>query len=372
MRGLEARFEQAAPIPLNARLECAPGEMLAIVGPSGSGKSTLLRAIAGLVRPRAGRVVVSDATWYDSATRRHVPTRQRRVGYLFQDYALFPHLTARQNVEQALGHSSTGRAAAAARWLERVHLGGLEDRKPAALSGGQQQRVALARALARDPEVLLLDEPFSAVDRITREKLYQELAELRQSLSMPTLLVTHDLEEAAMLADRIAILWRGQTLQTAAPAELMARPNDALVARLIGLKNIYAGIIVGHDESRRRTLLAWNGLQLEAQLRTDFAAGTRVEWCISPHNVVLHRRERPSLGERENPVAGIVAQFVPLGDEARIALRPPSGEDLIHFRVSLHVAERNGLKPGVMAAVSLLTQGIHLMAPLAQERRASR
>jgi molybdate transport system ATP-binding protein len=151
----------------------------------------------------------------------------------------------------------------------------------------------------------------------------------------------------------------------------MSKPHDALVARLIGLKNIYSGAIAGHDEPRRRTLLTWNGQQLEAALRGEFAPGARVEWCISAHSVLLHRRERPSLGERENRVEGVIAQFVPLGEEARVALRPAGGTDLIHFRVSLHVAERNGLKAGVAAAVSLLAQGIHLMAPVRRDPRVA-
>ena len=210
MSGLSVRLEQRAPIPLDAGLEVAAGELLALVGPSGSGKTTVLRCIAGLHRPAAGHVRCGDAAWFDAAAGIDLPPQARSVGLVFQNYALFPHLSALENVATALGHlPREARGARASALLDRVHLAGLEARRPAELSGGQQQRVAVARALAREPKVLLLDEPFSAVDQVTRRKLQRELAELRRGLAIPMILVTHDLEEAAMLADRLALLHHG-------------------------------------------------------------------------------------------------------------------------------------------------------------------
>ena len=204
---LAVRVVENVPIPLDASFACESGELLALTGPSGSGKSTLLRCIAGLERGARGRIACGDAVWLDSERGLNLVPQQRSVGIVFQQYALFPHLTALRNVEAALGHRPRAtRASRARELLASVHLSGLEDRRPSQLSGGQQQRVAMARALARDPQVLLLDEPFAAVDRVTRQKLYRELAELRRTLAMPIVLVTHDLDEAAMLADRIGVM----------------------------------------------------------------------------------------------------------------------------------------------------------------------
>ena len=175
--GLSVVLNSAAPIALDVSLECAQGELLAIIGPSGAGKSTTLRAIAGLHHPASGSVICEGETWLDTDRALDVPAHRRRVGLVFQDYALFPHMTALANVMAAMGHLPVAqRAERAVTLLARVHLAGLEERRPAELSGGQQQRVAVARALARDPAVLLLDEPFSAVDRATRRRLQVELA----------------------------------------------------------------------------------------------------------------------------------------------------------------------------------------------------
>jgi molybdate transport system ATP-binding protein len=285
------------------------------------------------------------------------------VGFVFQHYALFPHLSALDNVVQALGHvPAPERRARALALLERTNLSGLEGRRPAQLSGGQQQRVAVARALARDPKVLLLDEPFSAVDQVTREKLYEELATLRRELSMPMILVTHALDEAAMLSDRMSMLHRGTTLQSGTPEAVMTRPATPLVARLAGLKNIFEAEVVGHDAARRLTHIRWQDRVLEASHASAFPVGARVAWCIPASHIVLHRRERPSLGERENPVAGSIVRCVTLGANTSLSLRVVAGErtDIV-FTVSTHAARRNGLEPGAQARVSLLASGIHLM-----------
>lgn len=234
--GLAVRLHQTAPIPLDVAFSVAPGEAMALVGPSGSGKTTTLRAIAGLYHAAEGRIACNGTTWFDSAAQVHLPARQRRAGLVFQSYALFPHLTALANVMEALNDMprETRREVAMA-LLARVHLDGLEDRRPAQLSGGEQQRVAVARALARRPDVLLLDEPFSAVDRVTRRKLRRELAELRRDLPMPVVLVTHDLDDVMRLADRLCVMHKGRILQSGSVAEVMARPASAEVAELLDL-----------------------------------------------------------------------------------------------------------------------------------------
>ncbi len=359
--GLTVRLRQETPIPLDATLAGAPGELVAIVGPSGSGKTTVLRCIAGVTQPRDGLIRCNGTIWLDTASGVAVPPQRRSVGMVFQHYALFPHLSAAANVAAALGHLPRGARPARVRaLLDLVHLGGLEERHPAELSGGQQQRVALARALAREPAILLLDEPFSAVDQVTRRKLYRELAQLRQRLHIPILLVTHDLDEAAKLADRMVILHRGRTLQAGTPREVMGRPRDVEVARLVDLHNLFDGEIVAHRAAEGLTLLRWHDQTLEARHAPDFAPGTRVRWLIPPGSVVLHRRDRPSRGEHENPVRGRVGELVTLGDASAVALLTASGE-VISFSVPSHVAERNGVAPGEPIAVSLLAKDIHVM-----------
>ena len=360
---LEVRLAQPGPIPLDVSLECAAGEVLALVGPSGSGKSTVLRCIAGVIRAREGRVAVGGETWFDATSGVALPARLRSVGFVFQNYALFPHMSAQGNVEAAMGHVAPGERAGRAReLLARVNLKGLEARRPAELSGGQQQRVAVARALARDPRALLLDEPFSAVDRSTRQILYRELATLRRDLAVPMVLVTHDLDEAAMLADRLAILHRGRTLQSGAPHELLMRPASSLVARLVDMRNVFRGKVVAHDDAAGTTHIAGLGQRLEAPLSPGFAPGAEVHWCIPGSHVILHRRDRPSRGERENPVRGVIDDFLPLGENASTVIRVEATGEHLRVTFPLHVARRNGLEAGADVVVSLLRDGIHLMA----------
>ena len=241
-------------------------------------------------------------------------------------------------------------------------LQGLEHRRPRDLSGGQQQRVALARALAREPEVLLLDEPFSAVDRATRRKLQRELAQLRQRLKIPIVLVTHDLDEARALADRICILHRGQTLQEGPPSEVMTHPVSALVARLVGLTNLFHGEVLAHRPETGRTLLDWKRHVLEARYNGSFAVGARVCWVIAPENVILHRRDRPSRGEQENPLSGVIEEYVEMGETVSItiSLNGEAGHPLV-MSVPAHVARRNQLGLREPVTISLLAEGMHLM-----------
>lgn len=360
---LQVRIEQQGPIPLQASLGCAQGEVLALVGPSGSGKSTLLRCIAGLYRPGQGKVLCSGQTWLDTALGVDVPPQRRRVGMLFQDYALFPHLSALDNVGLALGHlPGIERPYRAMELLERVHLQGLESRRPAALSGGQQQRVALARALAREPQALLLDEPFSAVDQVTRRKLRLEMAELTRNLRIPVILVTHDLDEACMLGDRLVVLHNGQTLQADTPQAVLRHPASATVARLIDVRNLFEARVYGHAPDRETTLLDWQGMSLEAAYAPRFPVGERVCWSIQPGEVLLHRRVRPSRGVKENPIQARVLKLVTIGGLSNVIMalhgRP---ETRLHMDLPPHVVRRNGVREGDDIGVSLLKRAIHLM-----------
>lgn len=225
--GLDAQVRLRHPVMLDIALQVSPGEILALVGRSGSGKSSLLKALAGLL-PAEGRVTVGGETWLGPDG--NVPAHRRRLGYLFQTYALFPHRTALQNLLMAMEPPDPARARDL---LAAVHLDGFEDRRPAALSGGQQQRVALARALAREPRLLLLDEPFSAVDRPTRRALAGTIAALRRRLDMPVILVSHDIDDVAALADRIAVLHEGRIAQSGPTADVISSPASPAVAELV-------------------------------------------------------------------------------------------------------------------------------------------
>ncbi len=370
-RGLDVYLHQTQPVPLNARFACAPGELTALVGPSGSGKTTILRAIAGLGGIQAGHVHCAGVGWFDSDAGINLAPQARRAGLVFQDYALFPHLSAAQNVTQALGHLPRAKRAARARaLLASVHLAGLERRRPADLSGGQAQRVALARALARDPAVLLLDEPFSAVDQITRRRLRRELASLRQRLGCATILVTHDLDEALELADRMVVLHRGETLQTGVPAEMLRKPANAIVARLLDQRNLFTGVVAAHEPGL--TWIDWAAHRLRCTGRSELQIGARVDWMIPAAGVLLHRRDRPSHGERENPLQGRVTKVVSLGETLWITLRvgqteqgpQRATEHPLTFSLPEHVARRNGVEVGASITVSLLADSLHLMTPV--------
>ena len=363
-RGLEVQFEQPGPIPLDVAFDCPPGEMLALVGPSGSGKTTILRAIAGLFRADQGRVACAGRVLFDSGTGIDLGPQARRVGLLFQDYALFPHLNVLDNVRVALlGLPEEEREARARGWLARTRVAGLEQRRPDQLSGGEQQRVALARALARDPAVLLLDEPFSAVDQVTRHRLRLELADLAHSLEVPIVLVTHDLDEACMLADRICVLHRGRNLQVGSPAEVVAHPATAEVARLIDTRNIHDAMITAHDENGQWSEITWGGRQLMIRYAEEHSVGEAVSWCVAPTNVLLI----PDKAHREGGENGFDTRVIALlsGGALTQAVLKCHGAPglLLHMTLPTRVATRHDLRVGRELRVSLPREAIHLMPP---------
>ena len=220
---------------LEIALDVPAGRCLAIAGPSGAGKSSSLRIAAGLLRPRRGRVVCGDDVWLDTDSGIDRRPEERRCGYVFQDYALFPHQRAWQNVAYALRDRPRGvRRQEAIAWLARFGLEDLADARPATLSGGERQRVALARALARRPDVLLLDEPLSALDTRTRAAAARQLAGVLRDTDVPAVLVTHDFAQAAMLGDEVAVIDAGRVVQQGTASLLAARPATAFVADFAG------------------------------------------------------------------------------------------------------------------------------------------
>jgi molybdate transport system ATP-binding protein len=287
---LKVHLQQTLPNPLSIQLEIDAGEVHALVGPSGSGKTSILRSIAGLHLPEFGYIECDQQVWLNRDPARGpmmtLPANQRSCGFLFQQYALFPHLSAMDNVCMALYNTISDqqmRRAQAQRWLDELNIGELGERLPKQLSGGQQQRVALARALARSPKMLLLDEPFSAIDIPTRQKLYQTLAKLRKQLNIPIILVTHDLREAHLLADRITVLDQGVGLQTANPQSLFTKPRNARVAQLVGIPNLFHGVF-------NSGTLSWGSSPWTFQVvdKGRIPPNAEVAWVIPQEGLSVH------------------------------------------------------------------------------------
>jgi molybdate transport system ATP-binding protein len=355
---LEMSIKQSLPVRLDAALKCKQGEVLALVGPSGSGKTTVLRSIAGLNTPDSGLISCEGHSWFDSSRALNLSPQKRQVGMVFQNYALFPHLTVAENLNLALQHSTNGRTVSIGSLLDKVHLLGLEQRYPSQLSGGQQQRVALARALARNPDVLLLDEPFSAVDKVTRRKLYLELHGLRRQLNMPIVLVTHDLDEAAMLADSMCVIHQGKTLQQGSPDAVLHRPENVAIARQVDVRNLFEGELEFHDGQLK---LRWHDYVFELSQSRSLLPG-KVYWTIPPSKVLLHQRLRPSHGEHENPVTAVVFELLSLRGISTVVLRVDNTEgELLQMDIPEHAANRNNLQIGDTVSLSLLASALHLM-----------
>jgi molybdate transport system ATP-binding protein len=362
---LEVVARGAMPIPLDVAFRVEPGELMALVGHSGSGKSTILKTIAGLWRPAHARVQVNGQVWLDTDARIALPPHARRVGFVFQSYALFPHLTAEANVAIAVDHLPRAqRPAEARRLLALVNLAGLETRRPAQLSGGQQQRVALARALARQPLALLLDEPFSAVDRATREALYDEIAALRACLNMPVILVTHDLDEARRLADRVLVIEQGRQLRSGTTAEVMF---DAAVLRALGLRDVgssFAARIAAHDADGLTRLETSAGpLWLP---RIDGAVGTRVRVRVLAHEVLL-ARTRPDGLSAQNILPAVVESIV-MGEGPGAMVRLSAGEEVLLARLTRRAVDSLQLGPGtpcfaILKAMAVARDDVVIRAP---------
>ncbi|MDQ4076734.1 MAG: ABC transporter ATP-binding protein [Chloroflexota bacterium] len=272
-------------------------ETVVLFGPSGAGKSLTLQAIVGLLRPDAGYIEVGGRVLFDSEARLNLPPQRRHVGYVMQDYALFPHLTVAENITFGLDALPRSKQQALLDEMAALlRLEGLEMQKPHQLSGGQQQRVALARALVTRPTLLLLDEPFAALDTPLRARLRRELLALQRRVQVPTIVVTHDLAEAHMLADRMAVIHDGTLHQIGTPAEVLHQPATLDAARFTGSRNIFVGRIVARDgqryciTTRRATLRARCGA-------CSFREGAIVSCAVRPEKVILVRPE--ALAERE-------------------------------------------------------------------------
>jgi molybdate transport system ATP-binding protein len=295
-------------LQLEAELAVGTGELVVLLGPNGAGKTTLLRALAGLLALDRGRVVLDGAVLEDTATGTWVPTERRPIGFVFQDYLLFPHLSALENVAFGLRSRGVGRAEARRRagaWLERVGLAGHAGARPRALSGGQAQRVALARALVSEPRLLLLDEPLAALDAATRAEVRRDLRRHLAGFDGTRLLVTHDPLEAMALADRLVVLEGGRVTQTGSPAQVSQRPRSGYVAELVGV-NLYRG----RADGAAVELAGGGRLIATGDHRGEVFA------AVHPRAVALHRR-LPE-GTPRNVLAGTADTVDVVGDRVRV------------------------------------------------------
>ncbi len=319
------------------------GDTVALVGPSGAGKTSVLRAIAGLVRPPRGTISLADDVWLDSDRNIFRKPDERRVGLVFQEYALFPHMTVRQNVAYA------GKERAD-EYLERFRISHLADARPAALSGGERQRVALARALARDPGTILLDEPLSALDTHTKDAVRAELQELLGEFSLPTILVTHDYEDAAALADRVGVLVDGCLRQLATPSELVDRPTDSFVASFTG-----ANLLHGHASRFDDELTAVRLRSGEVIYSTDRGEG-EVGVVVYPWDVSVGRVRHDD--SALNVIDAEIGSVVTVGNRVRVRVGPVTAE------VTVASASKLELARGGTAVATFKATGTRLV-PLA-------
>ncbi|MBI5234867.1 MAG: ABC transporter ATP-binding protein [Deltaproteobacteria bacterium] len=332
-------------------------EMLVLFGPSGAGKSLLLKLISGIMRPDQGRISIDSETLFDSgAASIDAPIRSRRIGFLFQDYSLFPHKTVYENVAYGIDHLE--RSAIKARVGELIslmRLEGLEKSYPRHLSGGQKQRAALARTLAAGPRILLLDEPFSALDYQVREKLRADLLKIHRLFPITTILVTHDLEEAFMLAERIAVINNGRLEHVGSRDEVFYRPRTRSVARFIGTRNIFSGKV---SEAGERIVISSPGLGRVSALAhstTAFSIGQEASFCIRPEEILIVRPDK-MLDTEENVFEGRITDSVGKGSTHTLFIK--SGEASLKVEVPNFVQRKLGLALGAPVRVLLKKESI--------------
>jgi molybdate transport system ATP-binding protein len=341
---------------LEVELDVFAGRCMALVGPSGAGKTTVLRAIAGLVAVDRGRVACGDETWLDTDRGVCVAPEARACGLVFQDYALFPHLSAWRNVAYALRHVPRARRrAAAVALLDRFGAGHLADARPASLSGGERQRVALARALARRPAVLLLDEPLAALDAPMRAQARRTLAGLVREAGAPAVLVTHDFTEAAVLADDVAVIDAGRVLQRGTPAELASSPTSPFVAELTG-----ACVLEGDASPGAAGLTVVDLRGGGTVVSTDAAAGP-VSAIVRPWEVALERFDATpaaDVGSSRNRIPARVVGMTPLGNHVRVGLALPQP---LSADVTAAAAGALGIAPGATVAATFKATATRLL-----------
>jgi len=331
-------------VALALALDVPDGRCLALAGPSGAGKTSVLRAVAGLLRPAHGHVACGDETWLDTERRVDVAPERRRCGYVFQDYALFGHLSAWRNVAYGLrGVPRARRRAEALALLERFGVASLADERPSRLSGGERQRVALARALATRPRALLLDEPLAALDARSAAAAGRELAGLLRELDAPAILVTHDFAEAALLGEEVAVLDGGRVVQRGSPAQLTAAPASAFVADLTGAV-VLRGAARGERDGLALIVLTGGG-EVVATARAE----GEVAVAVHPWEISLAPAGSVPADSARNRLDAEVVSVTSIGNRVRVGLAAPQP---LAAEITTASAARLALAPGVRVVAS--------------------
>ncbi len=340
-------------------------ETVVLFGPSGGGKSLTLKAIAGIVRPEAGRIEVGGRLLYDSDLGVNVPPHQRRVGYVPQGYALFPHLSVAENIAYGLRGLERGpRQDTVREMLALAGLAGLEERRTRQLSGGQQQRVALARALAVRPDILLLDEPFSALDAPMRRELRDEVTALQGQMGITMLIVTHDLADAFALGRRIVVIDSGRVLQEGSREDVFYRPATRRVAELVGMRNVFAASVVRVEEGTVR--VDWEGRELEAALPAGsggaLTPGRPVNVCIRQTQIMIRRPDDAYTGRR-NLLSGRIVDEIISAEDYRlfVSLRGSAAAYDLQIELPGYTYFRLGLDQNKEIEMSVRPEAVHLI-----------
>jgi molybdate transport system ATP-binding protein len=351
--------KRLATFHLRVRLEVGT-EILILFGPSGAGKTMTLSTIAGLITPDTGEIALDGMPFF----RKHrpgvtvnVPARKRHIGYVFQHYALFPHMTALENVAYALWRQGNSHQKAAG-LLERMHLLHLADRYSHEMSGGQQQRVAVARALATEPQVLLLDEPFSALDAAVRERLQREVCALHEELGLVVIYVTHRLEDTFAMGHRLAVIREGWVEQVGPIEEVFRRPVNPHVAEIMGIRNLFHARVV--DSTSEGLILNWDGLYLEAPPQPA-EVGAIVSAYIRPEEIKVVYPDRPLMSAvHYNRVAGQIVDSYLNANFRTLRVSLPNGHD-VEVRFPIYTYTPLRLSPGEGVRLSLRKEGLVIL-----------
>ncbi len=355
--GFELKYPDGPAVSIpGLRLATDPGIVTVLFGPSGSGKTTVLRVLAGLTHPDSGRLVFRGQAWFDSEHSLRLPPQQRNIGFVQQDYALFPHLTVAQNVAYGLHSLPTAdrevRVRETLNWLE---ISSLALRRPPEISGGQQQRVALARAVARRPQLLLLDEPLTALDAPTRRHLRGELHALLVRTGIPSIVVTHDPSEALAIADEIVLLHGGRVIQTGTPETVFNHPASIEAAEILGVDTMLDGTVTSQDDALVQILA--HGIRLTAVSRDPLPAGTRAAVCIRAEDVMLARPQADS-GSARNRLPGTVLRT---SDEAGLVRIELDCGFLLRATLTRQSCQDLDIRPGSTIDAIIKAPNVHLI-----------
>lgn len=350
------RYAGGSCVEAGLRMPIGRFHVTVLFGPSGCGKSTLLRVLAGLLRPQQGQILFGDQTWLDTCSGVWRTPQQRRVGVMFQELALFPHLTVTQNIAFGLARLPRGqRQQRVQEMLDFFQLADQADRYPHQLSGGQRQRVALARALACRPQMLLLDEPLSALDQPLREHLRSQLRQQLAAFDLPVVMVTHDREEALALGDQVVVMLEGRTRQVGPVDEVFCRPCDLDVARLVGTQVVVPGQIL--EQRDGLALVEAGGVRLVALPPGEPVREVLV--CFRPEDVLLTRGALPGALSARNQFPAVVQALQPAGALVKVQLQAPFELAALVTRAAAEALE---LRPGAAVTVAIKTPAIHLIS----------